>query len=107
MSKWDAAQVAFEIASRTEDGHHKTAWLPCYEAAEKGGLPMPDAIEAEADRLTEIRCAAEDVLIATAAPDLPAAIWKIEYARKRWEDFADWPETWWTAIMGDLRRLAA
>lgn len=107
MSKWDAAQVAFEIARETEDSHHRSAWLPRYESAERGGPPIPDAIEAEAERLTEVRCAAEDVLIATPAPDLPAAIWKIEYARKRWEGFDDWPATWWTAVMGDLRRLAA
>ncbi|WP_333840680.1 hypothetical protein [Novosphingobium sp.] len=107
MSKWDAAQLALEIARRDEDGHHQAVWLPCYEAAEKGGTPIPGAIEAEADRLTEARCAAENALIATHAPDLSAAILKIEYARKRWADFAHWPETWWAAIMADLHRLAA
>ena len=107
MSEWDAVQVAFEIARETEDSHHRAAWLPRYDLAKSGGPPIPDGIEAEAERLTEVRCAAEDVLIATPAPDLPAVICKIEHARRRWEDFDDWPVTWWTAVMGDLRRLAA
>ncbi|MEX6725971.1 hypothetical protein [Parapedomonas caeni] len=107
MSKWDAAQIAFEIASAAEDSYHRAVWLPRYESAKSGGPLMPDAIDAEAERFTDVRLAAEDVLIATPAPDLPAVIWKIEFARERWADFEDWPETWWAAVMADLRRLAA
>ena len=107
MSKWDAVQVAFEIARETEESYERTAWIPPYHAAEGGGPPIPDHITTELDRLTDVRFAAEDVLIATPSPDLSAAIWKIEYARKRWEDFEDWPGTWWEAVLGDLRRLAA
>ena len=107
MSKWFAAQVAFEIAKDTEDRYYRTTWLPRFKTAESGGPPIPDAIEAEGERLTEVRISAEDVLIAAPAPDMSAVIWKIEYARKRWVDFDDWPETWWGNVINDLRRLAA
>ena len=50
--------------------------MSLYQSTESGGSPFPDAIEAEAERLTSSRLAAEDVLIATHAPDLPAAIAK-------------------------------
>lgn len=107
MSEWNAAQAAFESARKAEDDYDRATWRPAYHAAESGGPSIPDDIDAHAERLTDARCAAEEVLIAAPAPDLPAAIWKIEYARKRWEEFSDWPATWWAAVMGDLHRLAA
>lgn len=107
MSAWDGAKAAFEAARQAEASYDGAVWWPAFYAAEKGGARTPDDIDAEGERLTDVRCAAEDTLIATPAPDLPAAIWKIEYARKRWEDCVDWPETWWAAVLGDLRRFAA
>jgi hypothetical protein len=107
MSKWDAAMVAYEIAQEAEDGYDRATWRPHYYAAERGGPAIPDHVDAEIERRVDVRCASEDVLIATPAPDLSATIWKIEYARKRWADFEDWPDTWWAAVMCDLHRLAA
>lgn len=106
MSKWDAAQVALEIARDFEEAYSQGEWLLHYQAQTSGGPPIPDAVEAEAERRSELRCVAEDVLIAVPSPDLSTAIWKIEYARERWVDFEDWPDTWWTAVLSDLRRFA-
>jgi hypothetical protein len=107
MITWVEAQAALEAARAAEATYDGAVWWPAFHAAGSGGPAIAGDIDAESERRTDARCAAEDALIATPAPDLPAAIWKIEYARKRWEDFDDWPATWWAAVMGDLRRLAA
>lgn len=107
MSQWDAARRALDSARETEEGYLQSVYLPHHHAAESGDLAVPAVIDAVLDRLTDVRCAAEDELIAVPAPDLPAAIWKIEYARQRWEEFEDWPADWWDRVMGDLLRFAA
>ncbi|WP_313228582.1 hypothetical protein [Sphingobium yanoikuyae] len=94
-SAWDDAMAQFEAAQAVEnayDAHDRPVWTP--------------ANEREMTRLIDVRCDAEDRLIATPASDMPAVIWKIEYARKRWVDFTDWPDNWWGFVMADLRRLA-
>tara|TARA_B100000378_G_scaffold177527_1_gene143336 strand:- start:2435 stop:3157 length:723 start_codon:yes stop_codon:yes gene_type:complete len=45
-------------------------WRPAYDAHNAGGPKLPDAIEAEMERLQHIRCDAEDLLIAMPAPSL-------------------------------------
>ena len=94
-SAWDDAMAQFEAAQAVEnayDAHDRPVWTA--------------ANEREMTRLIDARCDAEDRLIATPAPSLSAVIWKIEYARKRWVDFTDWPDGWWNSVMADLRRIA-
>jgi len=103
---WDAAMARFEAARGEEIAYDLTAWTPLYRPITNGGSRIPAHVGIEMDRLTDVRCGAEDALIATPAPDLPAVIWKIEFARQRWTDFDDWPSGWWEGVMCDLRRLA-
>ena len=85
--------------------------LDAAKAADAAFLRRPDWSEEacydESERLTTEVCRAEDAIMDVPAPDLSAVIWKIEYARKRWEDFDGWPDEWWAAILSDLRRIAA
>lgn len=106
-SPWQMAMRRFEQARAAETAFDIRVWMPAYEACEMDECPIPDDVDAELTRLTDLRCLAEDALIATAAPNLPAAIWKIEYARDRWADCDDWPQSWWQHVMMDLTRLAA
>lgn len=97
----------FETAQAEEVAYKRAAWIPAHHASETGGPEIPDDVDAKKERLVDARCEAEDALIVTPAPTLSATIWKMEYARKRWEDFSAWPDDWWNAVMSDLRRLAA
>ena len=106
-SPWQMAMQRFEAARAAETSFDMQVWSPAYQAAEMDAHPIPDHIDAELTRLTDKRCDAEDALIFTPAPHLSAVVWKIEYARIRWEDFSDWPSTWWRAVMSDLSRLDA
>ncbi|MEZ5713424.1 MAG: hypothetical protein R3E11_12440 [Sphingobium sp.] len=107
MSKWQSALAVYEIAEEAETSYERDVWTPSYDVAVNGGPNIPDHVDAEIERLASIRCDAEEQLITTSAPNLSAVIWKIEYARKRWKDFEDWPDAWWAAVLGDLRHLAA
>lgn len=107
LSPWQTAMHRFEQAREAETSFDIRVWTPAYEASEMDECPIPDDVDAELTRLTDLRCLAEDALIATPAPNLPAAIWKIEYARDRWADFDGWPQSWWQHVMMDLTRLAA
>jgi len=106
-SNFEAAMQALAARHADELAYSRSTWLPASNAASNGGPKLTEDIEAELVRLVDLRCDAEDELIATPSPTLSAAIWKIEYARKRWEDFTDWPDEWWEAVMSDLHRVAA
>ncbi|SEQ47526.1 hypothetical protein [Sphingobium sp. YR768] len=103
---WDAALEQYTAARYAEDTFDRHTWTPAYEREKSGKSKIPDRVSEKMDRLTDVRCDAEDRLIATASPTLSAAIWKIEYARNRWADFVDWPDDWWISVMTDLRRFA-
>lgn len=102
---WDKAWHAFEVVRAEVETYDRAVWRPAYVAAQAGGPPIPKHIDASMQRLVDAQCQAADAIIATPAPDLTAAIWKLDYARERWADCADLPQDWWQAIMGDLRRL--
>lgn len=107
LSPWPMAMRRFEQARAAETAFDIRVWMPAYEASEMDEFPILDNVDAELTRLTDLRCLAEDALITTPAPNLSAAIWKIEYARDRWADCDDWPQSWWQHVMMDLTRLAA
>ena len=74
------------------------------EAEEQARLPQAyDRL----DRAIDARDEAEEAAIFAPSPDAAAVLWKITYARKRWEAFEDWPESWWSAVTADLERLSA
>lgn len=103
---WTRAMQTFEASRAREVEYDRVVWMPAYREHETGGLPVSAQVDAEMERLMEVRCDAEDALIATPAPSLSATIWKIQYARKRWEEHDDWPDDWWIGVMRDLSRLA-
>lgn len=98
FERWQAARVA-------EDEYDEAFWTPAYCVSEAGGPAIPQAVNAEIDRLQDARLDAEEALVLTPAPNMPAVLTKIERSRKRWEDFTGWPDIWWDAVLCDLRRL--
>ena len=104
---WVAVMCRFQAARAAEVSYDHATWRPAYRAERSGGPNIPAAVDAEMERLTEARCEAEEEVISTPAADLRGAIWKLKYARRRWDAFEEWPSDWWSKIMVDLSRLAA
>lgn len=104
---WAEAMTVFEAARAAEITFDGKILTPAFNRAENGGPSIPEEVSDESARLTDLRCDAEDALIAKSAPDLSRVIWKIEYARERWQHCEGWPDNWWAAIMLDLNRIAA
>lgn len=102
VAAWETQTSALSAAQAAEDAYDRLIWTPANAVTD--GKASAE-IEAEMQRLQDARCDLEDQTVATSAPTLTAAIWKIDYARKRWSDFEDWPPAWWEAVMADLRRL--
>ena len=102
---WAAAMRGFELARETEVAYDNDHWRPAYDTAKQGGQGIPERVDVEMERLIDLRCDAEEALIATPAPHVQAVTWKIVYARERWAEFTDWPDDWWAAVMVDLYRL--
>ncbi len=67
---WASARKAYHAAVLAEKDYSDRAWMPAYYVSEAGGPPVPEAINAEYERLQEIRMAAEDVLLSAPAPSL-------------------------------------
>jgi hypothetical protein len=107
VETWVAAVRRLSAARAEELAYDRAVWTPCWLASKDGGPDIPDEVDAELERLTEDRCAAEDTMVATPSPRLSGTVYKIEYARIRWEESDDWPPSWWEAVMTDLRRFAA
>lgn len=106
-SQWQIAMHRFDAARAAETAYDNQVWMPAYQAAEMDANPIADAIDAELNRLTDLRCEAEEQIIAMPSPHLSGVVWKMEYARVRWEDFDSWPDAWWSSILGDMARLNA
>jgi hypothetical protein len=106
LPAWNAAKAVFDACRAEEVAYDQAVWMPAYNASDSKGRQIPDHRDAEMERLMDARGDAEDALMVTAAPDLTAVIWKMEYANKRWEDFCGWPDDWWNAVINDLRRFA-
>ena len=104
---WTQCKAAFDAARAAEIAYDKAVWTPDYDAAVAAGRQVDAAINTEAERLQDVRCAAEDALIACPAPSLAETVWKVVYARGRWAGFTDWPDKWWEAVLADLHRFAA
>ncbi|WP_062785274.1 hypothetical protein [Novosphingobium capsulatum] len=103
---WAAAWQAWEAAKSAEDTYHREVWQPACDADKDGGAGIPSHINAEIERLTLVREKADAAIIATPAPDLGQAVWKLDYARQLWADYPEIPANWWGAIMADLCRVA-
>lgn len=102
---WTRVKKGFEAARAAEKAYDEAVWGPAFERWRGDENVIPDHVDAEMDRLQEARCDYEDVIIATPAPDLSQVIWKIDYARERWQYSVGWPDDWWAAVMADLHRL--
>lgn len=104
-ASWAAALSAFEAARAAEDAYDQAEWRPVYQEWVSRRAKIPDHIEAEMARLADARYASEDALMKAPAPSLSVAIWKMEYARERWDEC--WPDNYWDDVISDLRRFAA
>lgn len=104
LDDWGTAMSLFARAREAEVAFDLQTWKPAFDAERSGGSKIPDAVDAQSERLTDLRCDAEEALVHTPAPSLSAVIWKLDYGHKRWED-SEWPDDWWDAVMSDLRRL--
>lgn len=110
---WDTVKAAFDAALALERQFDDMYVGPTVVTTERGPErsaqchAVPRWVWEASERLTDARCDAEEALIFFPAPDLAAALWKIEYARPRWEAMEDWPECWWSAVLADLRRFVA
>jgi len=102
---WAAVWQSWEAAKAAEDTYHREVWQPALEAEQNGGAKMGAHISAEIDRLANARMAEDAAIIATPAPDLGKAVWKLDYAREEYAGCVEIPSDWWNAIMADLRRL--
>jgi len=105
-SAWAAAKQRFDEARANEVSYDRLSWRPAYDASKHLGPPIPDHVDTEMEQLSDARYEAEDALIATPAPDLRCAVWKVDYSRERWAQVEEWPEDWWEAILTDLHTLA-
>lgn len=102
---WEHSMQSFLAARIAEVEYDEAVYYPACDEQESGGAPVPDDVAAMTDTLTEARCAAEEALIFTPTNALANIIWKIAYARKRWEDHCEWPDDWWEAVIADLHRI--
>ena len=104
---FDQARAAYLAAKAAQDAYVDDPYAEAMARAELQGptAMFDDRLTDEADRLTDLRCDAEEAMIAAPAPDITVVLFKIELARRRWEDMVDWPENWWDAVLADLRRL--
>ena len=103
---WNTALGLWQAARDAENQYDEAYWTPAYHVSEAGGAAISPDLNCEIERLQDVRLDAEEKLVFTPALNLPAVMAKMELCRKRWEDFSDWPDTWWDAVMCDLRRLA-
>lgn len=110
--RWAQALALYNSTLAAENAYEAEVWDPAYQAASAeqettgaDGYNIPRELNAELERLQDVRIAAEDAMVATPAPDLAALIAKIEASRKRWDGF-EWTETQWAPIIADLTRLA-
>jgi hypothetical protein len=102
---WKAALDRYQAARDAETAYDAAIWMPAYhQSEEKGGAPIPDDVEAKMERLQTVRMQAEDLMMETPSPTLSTVIFKIETARRRWEDFC-FPDWCLDIITADLRRI--
>jgi hypothetical protein len=101
---WQAALDSYNATRAAETAYDDAVWTPAYHISENGGPAIPGEVEAEMERLQTVRMRAEDVMMDTPSPTLSTVIFKIETARRRWEDFC-FPDSVLDIITADLRRI--
>lgn len=102
---WANAVGRYQAARDAEDGYDRDVWMPAYRTDEGGGRSIPDDVNAEMERLMEVRHNAEDKMVGVPAPNVAAVVTKIDAYRRRWAGF-EWTDEQWDPILADLRRLA-
>ena len=73
---WAATRAYYEAARAVEQDYDRRVWGPAWQQDNAGLSKVPASIEAEMERLQDIRCEAENVLLDTPAPDLAAFAFK-------------------------------
>lgn len=73
---WASARAHYEAALTAENEYDRRVWKPAWETEEAGGQKVPKLINEEMERLQDIRCNAENVLLDIPAPDWPAFAFK-------------------------------
>lgn len=73
---WDSARAHYEAALTAEMEYDRRVWTPGYEAKENGGKGNPKSVEDEMERLQDIRCNLENIVLDIPAPDWPAFAFK-------------------------------
>ncbi|WP_298691775.1 hypothetical protein [uncultured Sphingomonas sp.] len=108
FTSWADLRAAFEKARSAEQAFDSGIYADAIIRAESQGehAVFDDRLTNISDMLTDVRVDAEDAMALTPAPDVAAALYKIEYARTRWKDADGMPEDWWAAVLSDLRRFA-
>ena len=105
-SAWDAAVNALHTANDALRTFDNEVWEPAYAWGQRNGRNLSTALNDEMTRLADLQLAAEQKVCATPAPDMNAAIWKIEYAGNLVDEIEEWSERWWDSAKADLLRLA-
>lgn len=88
---WEHAIARFVAARQASDDYDERIFNPAYDrevayrrahglGCSSIGNPdtVPDDVNDEHDRLIDVMCAAEEVVLATPAPDLAALRWKLD-----------------------------
>jgi hypothetical protein len=104
---WERSMQRFLATRIAEVEYDDTVYYPALDRYDATGEHVPDDVSSRAQALTDARCAAEEALIQTPTNSVANLKWKIAYARKRYEDFCDLPESAWEAIHADLDRIIA
>lgn len=102
---WANAWSLWQAAAQAEAEYDRCVWRPAVEADSENGAGIPSDVNAHMERLMLAHEAADEAIIATPAPDLSKAVWKLDHARQRWADYPEIPDRWWDAIMADLHRF--
>lgn len=100
-----AAVLADLLTARAAEEQYDAAyWRPAYDLNAVDKTPIPAEIDAEIERLQDVRCNLEEQLIKTPADGLADVAFKVELTHKRWEGFYP-PDEWNAAILADLAAL--
>lgn len=67
---WNTALSAYRAALLAEHDYDRRVWTPGYEAEKGGRAGNSDAVEREMERLQDVRCNAEALLLDMPAPSL-------------------------------------
>ena len=105
-ASWTDLRNVFEKALAAETAFDDGIYAEAIRRKREDGTAVDDRLADLSDMLTDVRVDAEEAMALMPAPDLAAAVFKIEYARKRWRNCDDWPDEWWAAVLSDLRRFA-